>query len=129
MNERRGMALHLAVLVSLASCAGPSTAWRQVDEKRLMISVTGRLEVLEMPAAGDVRLEIAPRAEDRYALASGQERLGCIVHSWDREDLETMLLNLELGQTVRISGYWTATDEAAGTRHYLNDTTSIEILD
>lgn len=129
MRERRRLAVHLAVLVPLAGCAGPSNAWRQVDEKRLMITVTGRLEVLEIPAAGDVRLELVPRAEDRYALASGQERLGCIVHSWDRKDLETMLLNLELGQTVSVSGYWTATDEAAGTRHYLNDTTSIAILD
>ena len=84
---------------------------------------------LKRPAEGDVRLEPAQRAEDRYSLAPGQGRLGCIVHSWDRKDLETMLLHLKVGQTVSVSGYWTATDEAAGTRHYLNDTTSITILD
>ena len=119
----------LAVLVALAACADPPNTWRQVDEKRLFITVTGRLDVLDLPAEGDVRLDVAPRPSDQYSLAEGQQRLGCILHASDRKDLATILLHLQVGQTVRVSGYWTATDEALGTRHYINDTTDIVIVD
>lgn len=114
----------LAVFVLLAACSGIA-AWRPVDSNRLLIQVTGSLEVLDMPDRGDVRLEVVPVAADRYALAPSQERLVCIIHDADRHVLQTQLLNVKVGHMVRIAGHWTAKDESGVTRHYLNDTTDL----
>ena len=127
MRTTHAAVWQLAVLVPLAACAGPGP-WRQVDGTRI-ITITGRLEVLDMPAAGDVRLEVTPRPGDQHALAPGQQRMICIVPARNRNNLETQLLNLVVGKSVAVSGYWMARDETGGTRHYLADTTDIVPID
>jgi hypothetical protein len=114
----------VALLLSLTACAG--NPWRGVDPDRMTITVTGTITAIELPATGDARLDLELRAGDRYALAPGQEQLGCIVHPREREIMERILRRLVIGQAVEVSGYWTARDEAEGTRYYINDTTSVD---
>lgn len=115
----------LMALFIPGSCVGTPTAWRQVDAEHQMITVVGRLEVFDMPSEGDVRLEVAPDSDHRFALAPGQQRLVCIVHAFDRDSLTSQLLNLTVGQRVTVSGYWVARDESDGLRHYINGTADI----
>jgi hypothetical protein len=113
-----------AALAVLAACSsnGP---WRQTDPRRVMVKVSGRVEVLDMPQHGDVRLEVTPIPEDAFVLAPGQTRLICIIPARDRHDFEPQLLNTAVGQTVEIAGYWMAREEAGITRHYVYDTTDL----
>ena len=115
----------MLVMVLLCSCVGTPTAWRQVDSERMMITVVGRLEALDMPAEGEVRLEVTPDPAHRFALAPGQQRLVCIVQAADRDSLTTQLLNLTVGHMVSVSGYWVERGEHDGIRRYLNSTTDI----
>lgn len=129
MRTMRSAVCLPVALVAFGSCAGASGTWREVDPQRPMITLTGRLETLDMPAEGNVRFEVTPDPEHRYALAPGQQRIVCIVPARDRGDLTSSLLNLEVGQHVDVSGYWTARDEAAGVRHFLADTTCVFTID
>lgn len=90
-----------------------------------MITIVGRLEVLDMPAEGEIRLEVTLDSDHRFALAPGQQRLVCIVQAVDRDSLTTQLLNLTVGHMVTVSGWWVARDERGGIRQYLNATTDI----
>lgn len=123
-----GPVLSSVAFALLAACSTPA-GWHQVDESHLYITIRGRLDVLELSGHGDVRLEVTPDTRGAYSLASGQKRLVCIVHSRDRKDMDAVLLNLAVGQTVRVSGYWTTMDEHYDRRHYLNDTLSIQIVE
>ena len=113
-----------ATLLALTACAG--NPWRGVDPDRVAITVIGSITAIDLPATGDARLDLELREGDRFALAPGQERLGCIVHPRERDAMDHVLRLLVVGQAVEVSGYWTARDEAEGTRHYINDTTSID---
>jgi hypothetical protein len=113
-----------AALAALAACSS-SGSWRQVDPRRTMVHISGRVEMLDMPEHGDVRLEVTPVPADVYVLAPGQTRLICVIHERDRHDLAPQLLNTATGQTVEVAGYWVAREESGVTRHYLNDTTDL----
>jgi hypothetical protein len=113
-----------AALAALAACSS-NGSWRQVDPRRTIVQISGRVELLDMPVQGDVRLEVTPVQEDAYVLAPGQTRLTCIIHERDRHDLAPQLLNTAVGQTVDVAGYWVAREEGGVTRHYLNDTTDL----
>ena len=120
---------HTILFVLLAACAGTNGAWRQVDPDHMMIEVTGRLEVLTLPPEGDVYMELTPVPGDQYSLAPGQQRLYCVLHERERSDVYPVLVKMRVGDTVRIGGYWTAREEGGVTRHYINDTTALGIVD
>ena len=90
-----------------------------------MITVVGRLEALDMPAEGEIRLEVTPDSAHRFALAPGQQRMVCIVQAADRDSLTSQMLNLTVGRKVTVSGWWVARNEHDGIRRYLNATTDI----
>src|SRR5262245_7951960 len=113
-----------AAVAALAACSA-NEPWRQVDPHRGIVKISGRVELLDMPLQGDVRLEVTPVPKDAYVLAPGQTRITCIIHERNRHDLETQLLNTAVGQTVGVAGYWMAREDGGVTRHYLNDTTDL----
>jgi len=111
-------------LAALAACSS-NGSWRQVDPRRRLVQISGRVELFDMPQQGDVRLEVTPVPKDAWVLAPEQTRITCIIHERDRHDFETQLLNTAVGQTVDVAGYWMAREEGGVTRHYLNDTTDL----
>src|SRR5262245_3737473 len=107
-----------AAVAALAACSA-NGQWRQVDPHRGIVQISGRVELLDMPQQGDVRLEVTPVPKDAFVLAPGQARITCIIHERDRHDLETQLMNTAVGQTVDVAGHWMAREEGGLTRHYL----------
>lgn len=119
----------LLAIAALGSCESTSNAWRLVDPELGIITVVGRLELLDMPAVGDVRVEVTPDVDHGFVLAPGQQRLECVVRIDDRDDLESQLLNLTVGHTVSVSGVWIAKGEGSGTRRSLDPTTDLWSID
>ncbi|MGE3173830.1 MAG: hypothetical protein AB7O97_14485 [Planctomycetota bacterium] len=117
--------LVLSFPLALPGCAGADTAWRQVDAARPWIQVTGTITSIELPDAGDVRIDIEPAPGEESCMAAGQHRLGCIVSAGDRRDMAPVLAKVRVGDQVTVAGYWSARTEGGATRHYVYETTSV----
>jgi len=123
---RAACALPVAFL-ALTACG--ATRWSPADptDRNRCVSCTGEIVELHDAPGDELRIVLAPAAEDRALLAPGQTRMPCeLAADASRDNFTGVLGKLETGMRVEISGYYVDDARRPGA-HLIRPITAIDL--